>query len=102
MKIYNTKPIKVYKVSFSKNSVGREVETVAYLHDIQGLIDEQNSTFQVELYGDRVKKIINLYSNEVVDEECRIEYHDKFYRIIGIKSTTVIQPIHYIYTLEMM
>ena len=102
MKIYNTQPIKIYVVETSFNKVGREIRTVKYLKDVEGLIDEQNSTFQIELYGDRVRHMVNLYSNELIDEDCQIEYKGNMYKIIGIKSTTVIQPVHHIYTLEMI
>lgn len=102
MKIHNTQPIKVYRVTTSLNEVGREIKSLTRIKDIQGLVDEQNSSFQVELYGDRVKRMINLYSNELIDEDCQINYKDNMYKIIGIKSTTVIQPVHHIYTLEMI
>ena len=102
MKIYNTQPIKIYVVATSFNKVGREIRTVKYLKDVEGLIDEQNSTLQTDLYGDRVRHMVNLYSNELIDEDCQIEYKGNMYKIIGIKSTTVIQPVHHIYTLEMI
>ena len=102
MKIHNTTLIKVYNITTSFNEVGREIKTVSYLKDINGLVDEQNSNFQVELYGERVRHIINMYSNELVDEDCQIEYKGNMYKIIGIKSTTVITPVHHIYTLEMI
>ena len=102
MKIHNTTPIKVYNITTSFNGVGREIKTVSYLKDINGLVDEQNSNFQVELYGERVRHMINMYSNELVDEDCQIEYKGNMYKIIGIKSTTVITPVHHVYTLEMI
>lgn len=102
MKIHNTQSIKVYRVMTSFNEVGREIKSLRFLKNIDGLVDEQNSSFQVELYGDRVKRMINLYSNELIDEDCQINYKDNMYKIISIKSTTVIQPVHHIYTLEMI
>ena len=102
MKIYNTQPLRVYNVTISKNKVGRESKDIKYSHDMQGYVDEQNSEFQITLYGDRCQRICNLYSNELIDETCYIEYNSKMYKIIGLKSTTVIAPIHHIYVLEQL
>lgn len=102
MKIQFTEPLKVYKIIYQKDILnGREWRKQEYSHDIQGHVDESSSSLQVELYGDRVKNIITILSNDEVAEDCEIEYKGNMYKIIGKRATSIIKPIHYIYELEL-
>ena len=102
MKINFTQPLKVYKTIYQKDfMIGREWRKLEYSHDIQGHVDESSSSLQVEIYGDRIKNIFTILSNDDIAEDCEIEYKGNMYKIIGKKSTSIIQPIHYIYELEL-
>lgn len=100
MKIMFTEPLKVYKVIHG-NWLGRETIKTVYDHDIQGHVDMNNSPLDVKLYGDRIRNIITLYTNEDIDEDYFIEYKNRMYKIINKQSTTIIEPIHHIFTLEL-
>ncbi len=95
MKLHCTKPIKVMKLAFEVDRFGKEKKSISDVFEIQAMIHEHMSSLKEELRGSEIKKQITLFSNELISE-------DNYYKILSINSTTVIEPIHHIYVLEMI
>ena len=102
MKLHFTKPIKVMKLAFEVDRFGKEKKSISDVFEIQAMIHEHMSSLKEELRGSEIKKQITLFSNELISEDNYIEYKDNYYKILSINSTTVIEPIHHIYVLEMI
>lgn len=102
MQLHCTKPVKVMKLAFEVDRYGKEKKSISDVFEIQAVIHEHMSGLKEELRGSEIKKQITLFSNELISEDNYIEYKDNYYKILSINSTTVIEPIHHTYTLEMV
>ena len=103
MKIFKTRPIELLRVQFEVDQVGREVENVSVIGTIEANVQSSNSSFQVTLYGDRVRDMLTAYSNTNIDvESCRLRVDGLTYRIIGKEKYDAFAPTHYKYQLEIM
>lgn len=103
MKVFNTKPVELYKVSFDKDFVGREIEEVKLDRSIQADIQANTNQVQITMYGDRVKNILTMFSNEDIDTEYyRLKVDGSMYQIISKNKYDAFPPTHYVYELEVM
>ena len=103
MKVFNTKPVELYKVSFDKDFVGREIEEVKLDRSIQADIQANANQLQITMYGDRVKNILTMFSNEDIDSEYyRLKIDGSMYQIISKNKYDAFPPAHYVYELEVM
>ena len=69
MKVFNTRPMELYRVSFDRDWVGREIEDVKLDRSIQADIQANTNQLQITMYGDRAKNILTMFSNEDIDTE---------------------------------
>ena len=103
MKIFKTRPIELLRVQFEVDHVGREVENVSVIGTIEANVQSSKSSFQVTLYGDRVRDMLTVYSNTDVDvENCRLRVDGLTYRIVAKEKHDAFAPTHYKYQLEIM
>ena len=103
MKVFNTRPVELYKVSFNKDMVGREIEEVELDRSIEADIQANTNQLQITMYGDRVKNILTMFSNEDIDTEYyRLKVDGSMYQIISKNKYDAFPPTHYIYELEIM
>ena len=103
MKVFNTKPVELYKVSFDKDFVGREIEDVKLDRSIEADIQANTNQLQITMYGDRVKNILTMFSNEDIDSEYyRLKVDGSMYQIISKNKYDAFPPTHYVYELEIM
>ena len=103
MKVFNTRPIELYKVDFDKDWVGREIEEVKLERSIQADVQAGANQVQITMYGDRVKNIYTVYSNEDINTEYyRLKIDNNFYTIISKNKYDAFPPAHYIYEVEVM
>lgn len=103
MKVFNTKPVELYKVSFDKDFVGREIEEVKLDRSIEADIQANANQLQITMYGDRVKNILTMFSNEDIDSEYyRLKVDGSMYQIISKNKYDAFPPTHYVYELEIM
>lgn len=103
MRVFKTRPIELLRVQFDVDQVGREVESVSVIGTIEANVQSSKSSFQVTLYGDRVRDMLTVYSNTDVDvENCRLRVDGLTYRIIGKEKYDAFAPTHYEYQLEIM
>lgn len=103
MKVFNTKPVELYKVSFDKDFVGREIEEVKLDRSIQADIQANTNQLQITMYGDRAKNILTMFSNEDIDTEYyRLKVDGSMYQIISKNKYDAFPPTHYVYELEIM
>ena len=103
MKVFNTKPVELYKVSFDKDMVGREIEDVKLDRSIEADIQANTNQLQITMYGDRAKNILTMFSNEDIDTEYyRLKVDGSMYQIISKNKYDAFPPSHYVYELEIM
>ena len=103
MKVFNTRPVELYKVSFNKDMVGREIEEVELDRSIEADIQANTNQLQITMYGDRAKNILTMFSNEDIDTEYyRLKVDGSMYQIISKNKYDAFPPTHYIYELEIM
>ena len=103
MKVFNTRPVELYKVSFDKDWVGREIEEVKLDRSIEADIQANTNQLQITMYGDRVKNILTMFSNEDIDTEYyRLKVDGSMYQIISKNKYDAFPPTHYVYELEIM
>ena len=103
MKVFNTRPVELYKVSFDKDFVGREIEEVKLDRSIEADIQANTNQLQITMYGDRVKNILTMFSNEDIDTEYyRLKVDGSMYQIISKNKYDAFPPTHYVYELEIM
>ena len=103
MKVFNTRPVELYKVSFDKDFVGREIEEVKLDRSIEADIQANTNQLQISMYGDRVKNILTMFSNEDIDTEYyRLKVDGSMYQIISKNKYDAFPPTHYVYELEIM
>lgn len=103
MKVFNTKPVELYKVSFDKDFVGREIEEVKLDRSIEADIQANTNQLQITMYGDRAKNILTMFSNEDIDTEYyRLKVDGSMYQIISKNKYDAFPPTHYVYELEIM
>lgn len=103
MKVFNTRPVELYKVSFNKDMVGREIEEVELDRSIEADIQANTNQLQITMYGDRVKNILTMFSNEDIDTEYyRLKVDGSMYQIISKNKYDAFPPTHYVYELEVM
>ena len=103
MKVFNTRPVELYRVSFDKDMVGREIEDVRFDHSIQADIQANVNQIQITLYGDRVKNMLTMFSNEDINTEYyRLKVDGSMYQIISKNKYDAFAPTHYVYELEVM
>ena len=103
MKVFNTRPVELYKVSFNKDMVGREIEEVELERSIEADIQANTNQLQITMYGDRAKNILTMFSNEDIDTEYyRLKVDGSMYQIISKSKYDAFPPTHYVYELEVM
>lgn len=103
MKVFNTKPMELYKVTFDKDFVGREIEEVKLDRSIEADIQANTNQLQITMYGDRAKNILTMFSNEDIDTEYyRLKFDGSMYQIISKNKYDAFPPTHYVYELEVM
>lgn len=103
MKVFNTRPVELYKVSFDKDFVGREIEEVKLDRSIEADIQANTNQLQITMYGDRVKNILTMFSNEDINTEYyRLKVDGSMYQIISKNKYDTFPPTHYVYELEVM
>ena len=103
MKVFNTKPVELYKVTFDKDFVGREIEEVKLDRSIEADIQANTNQLQITMYGDRAKNILTMFSNENIDTEYyRLKVDGSMYQIISKNKYDAFPPTHYVYELEVM
>lgn len=103
MKVFNTKSVELYKVTFDKDFVGREIEDVKLDRSIQADIQANTNQLQITMYGDRAKNILTMFSNENIDTEYyRLKVDGSMYQIISKNKYDAFPPTHYVYELEIM
>lgn len=103
MKVFNTKPVELYKVTFDKDFVGREIEEVKLDRSIEADIQANTNQLQITMYGDRAKNILTMFSNEDIDTEYyRLKVDGSMYQIISKNKYDAFPPSHYVYELEIM
>ena len=103
MKVFNTKPVELYKVTFDKDFVGREIEEVKLDRSIEADIQANTNQLQITMYGDRAKNILTMFSNENIDTEYyRLKVDGSMYQIISKNKYDAFPPTHYVYELEIM
>ncbi len=103
MKVFNTKPVELYKVTFDKDFVGREIEEVKLDRSIEADIQANTNQLQITMYGDRAKNILTMFSNEDIDTEYyRLKVDGSMYQIISKNKYDAFPPTHYVYELEIM
>lgn len=103
MKVFNTRPVELYKVSFDKDFVGREIEEVKLDRSIEADIQANTNQLQITMYGDRAKNILTMFSNEDIDTEYyRLKVDGSMYQIISKNKYDAFPPSHYVYELEVM
>ena len=103
MKVFNTRAVELYRVSFNKDWVGREIEEVKFDRSIEADVQANANQIQVTLYGDRTKNILNIFSNEDIDTEYyRLKIDGSMYTIISKSKYDAFEPTHYVYEVEVM
>jgi hypothetical protein len=102
MLIRFTEPLQLYTDVIS-NNLGREITTKKKDIEFRGDLQQTNSTLQVELYGDRVKNILTVYSNHnIVNEDSYLLINGGYYKLISKRTYSHFQPTHYIYEFELI
>lgn len=103
MIVFNTKPHKIHRVSYYQDWVGREKEEHIEIRTIQADIQQASNQLQVTVYGDRVRNMLTMYSNEDIEvEDIRVEVDGEMYQIISKEKYDAFKPTHYIYELELI
>ena len=103
MRVFNTKPYKIHKVKYYQDWVGREREEFVEIREVQSDIQQAPNQLQVTVYGDRVRNMLTMYSNEDIEtEDIRVEVGGELYTIISKQKFDAFEPTHYIYELELI
>jgi hypothetical protein len=103
MLVFNTKPHKIYGIEYTRDGVGRErIEFVTY-KEIYADVQQAPTQLQIVIYGDRVRNMLTMYSNEDIEtEEIRVEVEGNLYQIISKQKFDAFEPTHYVYELELI
>lgn len=103
MKVFNAKTYKVRKVVYYQDFVGRENEEFFEIGEVQANVQQASNELQITMYGDRVRNMLTMYSNENVEtEDIRIEIEGELYQIISKQKFDAFEPTHYVYELELI
>ena len=103
MRVFNTKAHKIHRVNYYQDWVGREREEYAEIQTIQADIQQASNQLQITVYGDRVRNMLTMYSNENIEtENIRVEVEGQLYQIISKQKFDAFEPTHYVYELELI
>lgn len=103
MKVFNTKSHTIHYVDYYQDWVGREKEEHIEIKTIQADVQQAPNQLQVTVYGDRIRNMLTMYSNEDIEtENIRVEVEGQMYQIISKQKFDAFQPTHYVYELELI